>query len=156
VKILPVNPTENVTAESLAAFLTQCARLAAEAGRPQLVSISVPVADLDPLAVLESIFEPNEQHFYAERPAQGFAVAGAEAVLEFSASGENRFIAARDRIAQILTDTIAVGPLDEPFGRAVRRPAFLSCGRFQFRGATGCGVSRPAFLCPPLAGGAHG
>jgi len=115
VRILPVNPTENVTPESLAAFLTQCSRLAAEAGRPQLVSISVPVADLDPLAVLESIFEPDEQHFYTERPSQGFAVAGAEAVLEFTASGENRFVVARDRIAQILADTIAVGPLDEPF-----------------------------------------
>ena len=114
-KILPVNPTENVTPESLGAFLHQCARMAREAGRPQLVSISVPVEHLDPLAVLESIFEPDELHFYAERPAQGFAVAGAEAVLEFSASGPERFIAARDHIAAILADTIAVGPLDEPF-----------------------------------------
>ena len=114
-KRLPVNPTENVTPESLRAFLVQCCALAREAGRPQLVSISLAVDHLDPLAVLESIFEPSELHFYAERPAQGFAVAGAEAVLEFTASGPDRFAAARDRIAQILGDTIAVGPLDEPF-----------------------------------------
>jgi menaquinone-specific isochorismate synthase len=115
VRILPVNPTENVTAESLRAFLLQCAAVAKEAGRPQLVSISVPVEHLDPLAVLESIFEPNELHFYAERPAQGFAVAGAEAVLEFTAAGADRFVDARDFIARTLTDSIAVGPLDEPF-----------------------------------------
>jgi len=115
VKTLPVNPTENVTPESLRAFLVRCAALAGEAGRPQLVSISLAVDHLDPLAVLESIFEPAELHFYAERPAQGFAVAGAEAVLEFSASGPGRFAAARDHIARVLTDTIAVGPLDEPF-----------------------------------------
>ena len=114
-KILPVNPTENVTPESLRAFLVQCAGLAKAAGRPQLVSISLAVDHLDPLAVLESIFEPGQLHFYAERPAQGFAVAGAEAVLEFTASGADRFIQARDHIARVLADTIAVGPLDEPF-----------------------------------------
>lgn len=114
-KLLPVNPTENVTPESLRAFLQQCCALAREAGRPQLVSISLAVDHLDPLAVLESIFEPSELHFYAERPAQGFAVAGAEAVLDFTAAGPARFTAARDRIKEILTDTIAVGPLDEPF-----------------------------------------
>jgi menaquinone-specific isochorismate synthase len=115
VKLLPVNPTENVTPESLRAFLQQCADLAAQSGRPQLVSISLAVEHLDPLAVLESIFEPGELHFYAERPAQGFAVAGAEAVLEFTAEGEDRFLSAREHIARILADTIAVGPVDEPF-----------------------------------------
>jgi menaquinone-specific isochorismate synthase len=115
VKRLPVNPTENVTPESLRAFLAQCCALARDAGRPQLVSISLAVNHLDPLAVLESIFEPSELHFYAERPSQGFAVAGAEAVLAFTAEGPGRFAAARDRIAEILEDTIAVGPLDEPF-----------------------------------------
>lgn len=114
-KRLPVNPTENPTPDSLRAFLLQCVALAREAGRPQLVSISLAVNHLDPLAVLESIFEPTELHFYAERPAQGFAVAGAEVVLEFSAAGPERFTQARDRIARILADTIAVGPLDEPF-----------------------------------------
>ena len=113
--ILPVNPTENVTPESLRAFLGQCQDLARETGRPQLVSISLAVDQLDPLAVLESIFDPAQLHFYAERPAQGFAVAGAEAVLEFSASGPDRFLRARDYIARVLVDTIAVGPLAEPF-----------------------------------------
>ena len=114
-KVLPVDPTANVTPGSLRAFLEQCAALARAAGRPQLVSISLAVDLLDPLAVLESIFEPGEMHFYAERPAQGFAVAGAEAVLEFSAAGAGRFAAARDHIAGVLADTIAVGPLAEPF-----------------------------------------
>ena len=114
-KILPVNPTENVTPGSLRAFLAQCCALAREAGRPQLVSISLAVDQLDPLAVLESIFEPAELHFYVERPAQGFAVAGAEAVLTFSAKGRERFGAAKEYIAKVLVDTIAVGPLEEPF-----------------------------------------
>ena len=114
-KILPIDPRENVTVASLANFLATCRGIAQAVGRPQLVSISLAVESLDPLAVLESIFDPNQLHFYAERPTQGFAVAGAEAVLEFSAAGPDRFSRARDYIAQVLTDTIAVGPLTEPF-----------------------------------------
>jgi len=115
VKTPPVNPTASATPEALGAFLAQCAAAARAAGRPQLVSISVLVDNLDPLAVLESIFEPDEPHFYAERPAHGFGVAGAEVALEFTADGPGRFSAARDFIAQTLDNTIAVGPLDEPF-----------------------------------------
>ena len=113
--ILPINPTENQTPEALHRFLVQCADAARMAGRPQLVSISVAVDNLDPLAVLESIFEPNELHFYAERPSQGFAVAGAETALEFTSQGPGRFAAAKAFIAQVLANTQAVGPLDESF-----------------------------------------
>jgi menaquinone-specific isochorismate synthase len=144
VKILPVNPAENVTPESLAAFLTQCSRIAGEAGRPQLVSISVQVDDLDPLAVLESIFEPDEMHFYAERPAQGFAVAGAEAVLEFTASGPDRFVSARNRIAEVLADTIAVGPLDESFAG----PHFFFAAAFDPDTVTGAPFPALRFFVP--------
>jgi len=114
-KRLPVNPTDNASPEALRAFLGECAELARAAGRPQLVSISMAVDSLDPLAVLESIFEERELHFYAERPGSGFAVAGAEAVLEFSAEGPDRFAAAKRFIAATLADTLAVGPLEEPF-----------------------------------------
>ncbi|HWA25455.1 MAG TPA: isochorismate synthase [Lacunisphaera sp.] len=114
-KTPPVNPTGSATPDALRDFLTQCCAEARAAGRPQLVSISMVVENLDPLAVLESIFEASEPHFYAERPSAGFSVAGAEAALEFSASGADRFAAARGFIERALADTIAVGPLAEPF-----------------------------------------
>ncbi|MDP2136708.1 MAG: isochorismate synthase, partial [Candidatus Didemnitutus sp.] len=114
-KHLPVNPTDNPTPEALRAFLGECAELARTAGQPQLVSISMGVESLDPLAVLESIFEPTELHFYVERPSAGFAVAGAEAVVEFTASGSGRLGAAKEFIQQTLEQTVAVGPLQEDF-----------------------------------------
>lgn len=114
-KTPPIDPTGSATPEALRDFLTQCAAAARAAGRPQLVSISMAVENLDPLAVLESIFEPGEPHFYAERPAAGFGVAGAEAAVEFTTSGPDRFAAARAFIDRTLADTIAVGPLAEPF-----------------------------------------
>jgi len=124
--ILPLNPTENSTPAALRAFLEQCAGAARTTGRPQLASISVAVDSLDPLAVLESIFEPDQLHFYVERPCDGFAVAGAEAVLEFKAAGPTRFAAAKEFIARTLEDTIAVGPLDLNFAG----PHFFISGGF--------------------------
>jgi len=114
-KTPPIDPTASASPEALRGFLAQCATAASAAGRPQLVSISMTVESLDPLAVLESIFEPDEPHFYAERPAHGFSVAGAEAVVEFTSSGPQRFQQARAFMELTLANTIAVGPLAEPF-----------------------------------------
>lgn len=113
--ILPLNPAENSSPEALRAFLAQCQAMAAKIGRAQLVSISLEVDALDPLAVLESIFEPGERHFYVERPAESFAVAGAEAVCVFTASGQDRFAACQRFVDETLANTIAVGDLKAPF-----------------------------------------
>jgi menaquinone-specific isochorismate synthase len=114
--ILPLNPSANATPEALRAFLAKCRGAAASDGRPRLVSISVEVAPLDPLAVVESIFEPEELHFYAERPAEGWAVAGAEAVLTLTAEGPGRFAECQQFIDDVLERTIAVGEVTRPFG----------------------------------------
>ena len=113
--ILPLNPAENASPEALRSFLTQCRAMAAKTGCAQLVSISLEVDALDPLAVLESIFEPGERHFYVERPSEAFAVAGAEAVAVFTASGRDRFAACQRFIDETLARTIAVGDLKAPF-----------------------------------------
>jgi menaquinone-specific isochorismate synthase len=80
------------------------------------VSISIAVDALDPLAVLESIFEPGEPHFYAERPDIGSAIAGAETAAAFESTGPGRFEAVQRWIDGMLQDTIAVGDVSAPFG----------------------------------------
>lgn len=124
--ILPINPAENASPEALVAFLRQCREAARSDGRPRLVSISVTVGALDPLAVLESIFESDELHFYAERPAIQTAIAGAEAVLVHEASGPGRFISVRRFVDDVLDRTIAVGEVNAPFGG----PHFFSAFTF--------------------------
>lgn len=113
--ILPLDPVANRTPAALRAFLAECREAAVRAGRPQLVSISIAVEALDPLAVLESIFEPHERHFYVERAAEQTAVAGAEAVLQFAADGPDRFAKCQEFIDKTLADSIAVGDLTLPF-----------------------------------------
>jgi menaquinone-specific isochorismate synthase len=116
VTILPLDPVSSASAEALTAFLSECRDAAVAEGRPKLVSITIQVESLDPLAVLESIFEPGERHFYAERPSEGWAIAGAESVLSFSATGPRRFLECQRFIDRTLADAIAVGDQDVPFG----------------------------------------
>jgi menaquinone-specific isochorismate synthase len=116
VTILELDPVAHASPDALTLFLSECRDVAAQSGRPTLVSITIQVESLDPLAVLESIFEPGERHFYAERPAEGWAIAGAESVLSFSASGPGRFEACQRFIDRTLEDTVAVGEQGVPFG----------------------------------------
>ena len=136
--ILPLDPAANATPEALRGFLEQCRTVAARAGRTQLVSISLEVGALDPLAVLESIFEPGELHFYVERPAEHLALAGAEAVLSFTAAGADRFAACQRFIDETLAATIAVGDQGAPFAG----PHFFTA--FTFQPEVEAGESFPA------------
>ena len=124
--IVSLDPVANASPQALLAFLTECRDGAAQLGRPRLVSITVEVDNLDPLAVLESIFEPRQTHFYAERPSEGWAIAAAESVLSFSASGAERFAECQRFIDTTLEDTIVVGNQELPFAG----PHFLSAFTF--------------------------
>ncbi|WP_414665033.1 isochorismate synthase [Horticoccus sp. 23ND18S-11] len=114
--ILPLHPAENASPESLRAFLGQCRSAAIRDSHAKLVSISLAVDALDPLAVLESIFDPAEPHFYAERPALETAVAGAEIAIAHTAHGPERFAEVQRWVAHTLQHTIAVGDVSAPFG----------------------------------------
>ena len=114
--ILPLRPADNATPEALGAFLGQCREAARRDGRAKLVSISVTVDALDPLAVLESIFDPAEPHFYAERPSIESAIAGAEVAVRFEARGPGRFAAVQAWMDDQLAHAIAVGDVTAPFG----------------------------------------
>lgn len=114
--ILPIHPAENASPDALQAFLTQCRAAAVRDGRAKLVSISLAVDALDPLAVLESIFEPGEPHFYTERPGIESAIAGAEVAVAFEARGSGRFAEVQRFVDDTLAHTIAVGDVNAPFG----------------------------------------
>jgi menaquinone-specific isochorismate synthase len=144
VTILPLDPAANSTPEALRQFLVQCQEAAAGQGRPQLVSISLETAALDPLAVLESIFEPAERHFYVERPAEGLAIAGAEAVLAFATSGPDRFAACQRFIDETLENTLAVGNLTAPLAG----PHFFAAFTFADHGEPGDAFDAAGLFVP--------
>jgi len=133
VTILPLHPANNATPEALQAFLEHCRAAAVKDGHPKLVSISLAVGALDPLAVLESIFEPGEPHFYAERPHLETAISGAEVAVTHEASGTDRFASVQRFIDDTLAHTIAVGDVNAAFGG----PHFFTAFTFQTEAESG-------------------
>lgn len=114
---MEIVPQENFPqrdAKAFTAFLEHCREVARRKGRAQLASVSLCVHHIDPLAVLQSIYEPGQLHAYIEQPQVDEAIAGAEAVLEKSASGLDRFQAIRDFSLQVLDNTIAIGDMAFP------------------------------------------
>jgi len=101
--------------QSLTSFLIHCRDRARKRQHAQLACISLRVRHLDPLAVLQSIYEPEEQHFYLERPQSEEAIAGAEAIIEATFSGPNRFAEVRNFANHVLANAVAIGDLDAPF-----------------------------------------
>ncbi|MBT7854548.1 MAG: isochorismate synthase, partial [Opitutae bacterium] len=101
-EIIPESSPPQRDRESLVRFLEYCRRRAIELGRPQYASISLRVKHISPLAVLQSIFEPDASHFYLEKPGDGEAVAGAEAVWEQVFSGPSRFTDAQEATQAVL------------------------------------------------------
>ncbi len=137
--ILPLHPAENASSPAaLRSFLAQCRDAAMRDRHAKLVSISLAVDALDPLAVLESIFEPDQPHFYAERPALETAIAGAEIAAWHEAQGRDRFAAVKSWVDDLLAHTIAVGDVAAPFGG----PHFFAA--FAFHDETEAGEPFPA------------
>ena len=125
-RIIPSNILPQCNKESLHAFLDSCRNAARSKGRFQLASISLEVKHIAPLAVLQSIYDPEELHFYVERVADEEALAGAESVIEETFEGPTRFAQVKSFAQEILENTIATGNLNEPFAG----PSFFTAFAF--------------------------
>jgi menaquinone-specific isochorismate synthase len=114
-KIIETDRHRKPSLEDLQLLLEACRDEAEEDGHFKLVSISILARHMDPLAVLESIYEPSEWHFYLENPGENIAIAGADAVVLGAFQGEDRFAAARRWSDEVLQHTIALGDLQHSF-----------------------------------------
>jgi len=111
---IPTGPLER-DGERFIQLLEAVRDSAIEDGHWKLVSISLASERLiDPLAVLESIYEEGQRHCYIEHPESGEALAGAEAVVGRTFSGPDRFGEARDFSRELFENTVAVGQIDLP------------------------------------------
>ncbi|MEX0323534.1 MAG: isochorismate synthase MenF [Puniceicoccaceae bacterium] len=109
-------PLENrADPEDLRSFLEACRAAAAEDGQDKIASICLKVKHIDPLAVLDSIYEGEAHHYYMENRFHGWALAGAEAVVARTWKGPDRFREARDFADNLTRNTIAIGDMSLPF-----------------------------------------
>ncbi len=116
-EIIPNEQFPQRDAAGLRQFFEHCRAKAQTDGAPVYASISLRVAHIDPLAVLQSIYEPQHWHCYAECPRDEFALAGAEAVtsMQVPAGDENRFSRIKEAAEAIFARTVAIGDLEAPF-----------------------------------------
>ena len=99
----------------LLAFLSDCKKRAKELDVPQLVNISLDVFHIDPLAILEAVYEPQNQHFFLENPAMENSIAAIETVLQKTASGPERFQKIKNWAGKLLESTLYTGNTDSPY-----------------------------------------
>lgn len=115
-EVIETQRHRNPSKDELRLFLDAVREAAEEDSHYKIASISLATRRLDPLAVLESIHESSEFHFYLERPSEGWALAGAEAVVLGQFSGADRFARARAWTEEVLGHTVAVGDLESVAG----------------------------------------
>ena len=106
-------PTRDEAA--LRSFLEACCAAAKEKGHYQIASITIAVEHIVPLAVLESIYNPAELHFYLERSNDEVAIAAIDAVVSAEFSGPGRYHEIKEFAATILENSIAIGDLELEF-----------------------------------------
>jgi len=86
-----LNYGELPSREGLLRFLEDARTQSRESGREVMVNITSDVFHIDPLAVLATIYERDQRHFYLESPREELAIAGAEAQDVFTCRGTDRF-----------------------------------------------------------------
>ncbi|OCR02949.1 isochorismate synthase [Oscillatoriales cyanobacterium USR001] len=105
-------------------FLLDCQQNLSEKYQTKIVSISLEISPVDPLAILQEMIEPDRRHFYFEKKdyetgnhiSNGFAIAAIDSAIHFTVEGIERFAQAQDFIRSCLNNTIAVGDTYIPFG----------------------------------------
>jgi len=100
--------------DDLRAFLAACREAAETDDHAKVASITLAVRHIDPLAVLDSIYEGTAHHFYMENRHRDWAVAGAEAVVAGSWNGPGRFRSAREFAEDLQAHVIAIGDMTLP------------------------------------------
>lgn len=97
-------------------FLVACQQVSVEKDCPQIVSISLEIPPVDPLAVLDAIGQPQQLHFYFENGGKGEAIAAIGAAMNFQLHlGSQRFVKAQNFIQSCLTHSITTGAIHLPF-----------------------------------------
>ena len=100
---------------SLHEFLASCRTIAVDKEHAQVVSLSLEIPKIDPLAALSLLQQPEHPYFYWEKQSQGTAIAATEPLLHLQVDGSQRFTQAQHFICTSLVDTVSSGALHLPF-----------------------------------------
>ena len=94
--------------------------------RPDYATFSFPVDSIDPLAYLEMRWQSHSFQYYWEKPADEFAIAAGEELLNISASGPNRFNDINRKFQSVRDETTSYSAVSHPYS------GMLFLGGFSF------------------------
>lgn len=97
----------------LCQFLVACQQVSREKGCGQIISISLEIPPVDPLAVFEVLSPEYPLHFYLEKGKE--AIAAFDAAVDFTANSGERFTQTKDFLHATLANTLSTGALNLPF-----------------------------------------
>jgi menaquinone-specific isochorismate synthase len=109
---MPVIPPVSdcyTTHYNLHEFLLACKQAFLATDSIQIVSIACAVDPIDPLAVLERLSQPHQQHFYFENATQQQSFLAIDSAIHLRLTGGDRFTQARDWIRRLSGQVIQVG-----------------------------------------------
>lgn len=106
--VLSPEPYQKRDMKSLLGFLQDCQAIARKKQHYQIASISLRSKHIDPLAVLQTIWEPHHNYFYLENPLGEEAISGAEAVVKEQFSGTDRFQKVKQFASEVLENMIVI------------------------------------------------
>lgn len=110
---LRINPLQDI--KELYQFLTIYQQIASETQQTKIVSLSLTIPLVEPLAVLEAMGQADQPHFYMERPAQAEAIAAIDVAIKKEIKGSDRFSQAQVFIDSCLEQITVEGNLHQPF-----------------------------------------
>jgi menaquinone-specific isochorismate synthase len=86
----------------------------ASAQSATIVSLSLPLPHIDPLAALEQLGAMSAAHFYWEHPTEAIAIAAMEPVAELQFNGCDRFAEAQRFVSKVLRRIVTIGETSLP------------------------------------------
>lgn len=107
--ILDPHVVSQLQEEGYSLFLENAA---AALGSKSIVSVTVPIEKIDPLACLELLNNKQGYHYFWEKPADEFAMAAGKELKTLSSSGKNRFKDIESQISYVREHAIEYATLE--------------------------------------------
>jgi menaquinone-specific isochorismate synthase len=94
-------------------FLDFCQRKSIADRQTKIASITIEIASVDPLAVLQQFSQSDRLHFYVEKREQSWSVVAIDAALRYEGNGSQRFIESQNFIQTSLDQLIVSSAIED-------------------------------------------
>ncbi|AFZ14674.1 isochorismate synthase [Crinalium epipsammum PCC 9333] len=110
--VTPYRNPQLIECKDLYQFLSACKQTAQQKDQTKIISISLEMPPVDPLAVMAAMAKPGQLNFYFEQAGHEVAIAAIDAVVSLKVAGSSRFEQAQHFIKSCFSSTMIAGADD--------------------------------------------